>query len=126
MLIFSAHIIAPIYACESLLPGLMEHILRIIFVHLPPRNFITLRYAYFIGACLVASIVFGGPSAPPRSISFNAMTLAGLGTVNRSKLNPFQQFVLFVLIMLGSAIFVSLTVVHVRRKAFRTELPADY
>lgn len=46
------------------------------------------------------------------------MTLAGLNTVNLSELNTFQQFILFVLIMLGSAIFVSVAVVHVRRKAF--------
>ena len=61
MLVFRAHIIALICTCESLLPGLMEHILRTICVHLPPRNFITLHYAYFIGTCLVASIVFWGP-----------------------------------------------------------------
>lgn len=48
----------------------------------------------------------------------SAMTLAGLNTVNLSELNTFQQFILFALIMLGSAIFVSLTEVHVRRKAF--------
>jgi len=46
------------------------------------------------------------------------MTLAGLNTVNLSALNTFQQFILFVLIMLGSAIFVSAFVVHIRRKAF--------
>ena len=46
------------------------------------------------------------------------MTLAGLNTVNLSSLNTFQQFLLFLLIMLGSAIFVSAFVVHVRRRAF--------
>ncbi|MCJ1361868.1 hypothetical protein MMC16_000968 [Acarospora aff. strigata] len=46
------------------------------------------------------------------------MTLAGLNTINLSTLNTFQQVVLFVLIMLGSAILVSSAVVHVRRKAF--------
>ena len=46
------------------------------------------------------------------------MTLAGLNTVNLSELNTFQQFILFLLIILGSAIFVSLAVVHIRRKAF--------
>lgn len=46
------------------------------------------------------------------------MTLAGLNTVNLSALNTFQQIILFVLIMLGSAIFVSIGVVHVRKKAF--------
>lgn len=46
------------------------------------------------------------------------MTLAGLNTVNLSELNTFQQFLLFLLIMLGSAIFVSAFVVHVRQRAF--------
>lgn len=46
------------------------------------------------------------------------MTLAGLNTINLSELNTFQQFILFVLIMLGSAIFVSVAVVQIRRKSF--------
>ena len=46
------------------------------------------------------------------------MTEAGLNTVNLSQLNTFQQFILFLLILLGSAIWVSIAVVHVRRKAF--------
>ena len=50
------------------------------------------------------------------------MTLAGLTTVNLSALNFFQQFILFALIMLGSAIFVSLTAVHIRRRAFEQRL----
>lgn len=107
-------------------PAPIAHILCVISVYLPPRNFITLHYAYFIGTSLVASIIFWGSSTPPRSISYpdslffavSAMTLAGLNTINLSELNTFQQFILFVLIMLGSAIFVSLMVVHVRRKAF--------
>lgn len=48
----------------------------------------------------------------------SAMTLAGLNTVNLSEVNTFQQFILFLLIMLGSAILVSIVVVHIRRKAF--------
>ena len=46
------------------------------------------------------------------------MSLAGLNTINLSVLNTFQQVILFLLIMLGSAILVSSAVVHVRRKAF--------
>jgi len=46
------------------------------------------------------------------------MTLAGLNTINLSILNTFQQFILFLLILMGSAIWVSIAVVHVRRKAF--------
>jgi hypothetical protein len=46
------------------------------------------------------------------------MTEAGLNTVNLSALNTFQQFMLFILIMLGSAILVSSMVVYVRKNAF--------
>lgn len=47
------------------------------------------------------------------------MTLAGLNTVNLSQLNTFQQCMLFLLILLGSAIWVSIAVVHIRRRAFK-------
>ena len=46
------------------------------------------------------------------------MTEAGLNTINLSTLNTFQQFILFLLIIIGSAIWVSIGVVHVRKKAF--------
>ncbi|KAI9704065.1 MAG: hypothetical protein M1820_005687 [Bogoriella megaspora] len=49
------------------------------------------------------------------------MTLAGLNTVNLSEVNTWQQVMLFTLIVIGSAIFVSAFVVHVRRKAFETK-----
>lgn len=52
------------------------------------------------------------------------MTLAGLNTINLSELNTFQQFILFSLIMLGSAILVSSVVVQVRRKAFERKFQA--
>lgn len=46
------------------------------------------------------------------------MTLAGLNTVNLSELNTWQQIILFLLTLLGSAILVSSVVVHVRLRAF--------
>ena len=46
------------------------------------------------------------------------MTEAGLNTVNLSQMNTFQQFILFLLMLLGSTIWVSIAVVHFRRKAF--------
>ena len=75
---------------------------------------------------MLSSIIFWGSSTPSKSVNYtdslflvvSAMTLAGLNTVNLSQLNTFQQFILFVLILLGSAIWVSIAVVHVRRKAF--------
>ena len=99
---------------------------RKILIHLPPLNFITLHYAYFIGVCLLSSVIFWGSSTPPRTVSYtdslflvvSAMTLAGLNTINLSEINTFQQVILFLLIMLGSAILVSIVVVHTRREAF--------
>ena len=106
----------------------MAKLTRSVKPHLPPLNFITLHYTYFIGVCLITSVIFWGSSTPSRSVTYtdslfftvSAMTLAGLNTVNLSELNTFQQFLLFLLIILGSAILVSSVVVHVRRKAFET------
>lgn len=97
---------------------------------LPELNFITIHYLYFILTSLTFAVIFWGSSTPSRSISFtdslflaiSAMTLAGLNTVNLSTLNSFQQVLLFLLIIMGSAIFVSSFVVHVRRKAFDVRL----
>lgn len=108
------------------LPSLVSRISRSIALHLPPLNFITLHYAYFIGVSILSSLIFWGSSTPPKSVSYtdslfltvSAMTLAGLNTVNLSQLNTFQQFILFLLIIIGSAIWVSIAVVHVRRKSF--------
>jgi potassium uptake Trk family protein len=44
--------------------------------------------------------------------------ISGLNTVNLSTLNTFQQCMLFVLIIMGSAVFVSAFVVYVRKRAF--------
>ncbi|KAK4964122.1 hypothetical protein LTR66_012464, partial [Elasticomyces elasticus] len=108
------------------LPRALVRPLRWLRSQLPPLNFITIHYAYFIGTCLLSAVIFWGSSTPARSVSFtdslfltvSAMTLAGLNTINLSILNTFQQFILFLLIMLGSAIFVSAFVVHIRRNAF--------
>lgn len=75
---------------------------------------------------MLASLIFWGSSTPAKSISYtdslflvvSAMTLTGLNTVNLSEINTFQQFILFLLITLGSTILVSIAVVFVRLKAF--------
>ncbi|KAI7573971.1 TrkH-domain-containing protein, partial [Hortaea werneckii] len=100
--------------------------LRAIRRQLPPLNFITIHYLYFTLTCLAFALVFWGSSTPFKKVTFidslfltiSAMTLAGLNTVNLSELNTFQQFLLFILIMLGSAIWVSGFVVLVRKHAF--------
>jgi hypothetical protein len=94
--------------------------------YLPELNFITIHYLYFMVTTLVSAAILWGSATPSQSLRFidalflsiSAMTEAGLNTVNLSTLNTFQQFVLFFLIIIGSAIFVSAFVVHVRRRAF--------
>lgn len=59
--------------------------------YLPPLNFITLHYAYFLSVCAVFTLVFWGSSDPKLNISFvdslycvvSAMTEAGMNTVSR-------------------------------------------
>ncbi|EME46044.1 hypothetical protein DOTSEDRAFT_70137 [Dothistroma septosporum NZE10] len=93
---------------------------------LPPLNFITIHYTYFIVSCMVSAVIIWGSSSPAHSVEFidalflsiSAMTEAGLNTVNLSSLNTFQQIWLFLQIFFGSAIFVSAVVVHFRKAAF--------
>ncbi|KAK6440145.1 hypothetical protein LTR95_003639 [Oleoguttula sp. CCFEE 5521] len=109
-----------------LMLGMLKRPLRYARTWLPPLNFITIHYFYFLATCTLATLIFWGASTPARSVSFvdsvflvtSAMTLAGLNTVNLSTLNTFQQFMLFFLIIIGSAIFVSAFIVHIRRSAF--------
>lgn len=106
--------------------------LRFLRRQLPPLNFITIHYTYFFATCLLSAVIFWGASTPPRSVSFvdslflcvSAMTLAGLNTVNLSTVNTFQQILLFLLIMMGSAILVSAVVVQIRKRAFEKRLTA--
>ncbi|KAK4162301.1 cation transport protein-domain-containing protein [Cladorrhinum sp. PSN259] len=93
---------------------------------LPPLNFITIHYAYFIIVSLVASLIFWGSSDPAKSISYidslflvvSAMTEAGLNTVNLSQMTAWQQTLLFLLIIFGSSIWVSIWTVAARKHAF--------
>ncbi|PYH92551.1 potassium transporter [Aspergillus ellipticus CBS 707.79] len=96
---------------------------------LPPFNFLTLHYAYFIATPLICSAIFWGSSTPSRSFGYvdslfmcvSAMTGAGLNTVDLSSLNSFQQSILFALLFLGHAILISITVLFVRRSAFQAK-----
>ncbi|WVQ96961.1 hypothetical protein IAU59_004070 [Kwoniella sp. CBS 9459] len=53
-------------------------------------------------------------------VCFSAMTTCGLVTVNLSALHPFQQVLLFLLFIIGDPTFVSLLMVLVRKRYFRT------
>ncbi|KIW34523.1 uncharacterized protein PV07_01299 [Cladophialophora immunda] len=92
-------------------------------------SFINWHYFYFIITCLVSSLIFWGSSTPAKSVSYidslflcvSAMTEAGLNTVNLSELNTWQQIMLFLLIIIGSAIFVSSSILHIRKRAFENK-----
>lgn len=94
---------------------------------LPPVNFISIHYAYFLVVCLVASGIFWVSSEPKASIGYvdslflviSAMTEAGLNTVNLSTMTTWQQTILFLLIMLGSTIWVSIWTVMARKHVFQ-------
>ncbi|KAF9885950.1 hypothetical protein FE257_012240 [Aspergillus nanangensis] len=102
---------------------------RSIIAVLPPLNFITLHYTYFICLSLLCSVIFWGSANPLRSVSYvdslfmcvSAITGAGLNTVDLSSLNTFQQAILFMLLMAGHAILVSITVLFVRKRAFQSK-----
>ncbi|KAF3762130.1 TrkH-domain-containing protein, partial [Cryphonectria parasitica EP155] len=93
---------------------------------LPPLNFITVHYTYFIVVTLVTSLIFWGSSNPSFSISYadslflvvSAMTEAGLNTVNLSQMTTWQQVLLWLLILLGSTVWVSIWTVAFRLHAF--------
>lgn len=101
-------------------------LLRELRAFLPPLNFITIHYAYFIIVILVTSLIFWGSSDPAFSIAYvdslfltvSAMTEAGLNTVNLSQMTTWQQTLLFLLILFGGAIWVSIWTVVFRLRAF--------
>ncbi|EFQ30904.1 cation transporter [Colletotrichum graminicola] len=97
---------------------------------LPPLNFITLHYAYFIGTTLLASVIFYVSSSPHGSIGYvdslflvvSAMTEAGLNTVNLSEMTVWQQVMLWLLIIVGSSVWVSIWTVLARKHVFEKSL----
>ena len=99
---------------------------------LPPLNFITLHYTYFIGTTLLTSVIFWAISAPQHSISYadsiflavSAMTEAGLTTVDPSQMTLGQQLILLMLTILGSTIWVSIWTVLARKYVFEQRFHA--
>ncbi|RFU32561.1 hypothetical protein B7463_g3798, partial [Scytalidium lignicola] len=103
--------------------------LDIIRAYLPGWNFITVHYTYFIIASLLGSVIVWATSTPARSVSYvdslflvvSAMTESGLNTVNLSQLTTFQQIWLWLCIIAGSAIFVSIATIKTRKRVFEME-----
>jgi hypothetical protein len=98
----------------------------------PPANFITLHYVYFVASCLVASTIFYGSSTLAFHVSYvdslflviSAMTESGLNTVNLSQINTGQQILLWLLMVVGSSIWVSIWTVLFRKRAFERRFKA--
>jgi Trk-type K+ transport system membrane component len=94
--------------------------------YIPPVNFITLHYAYFIALTIMGTLIFWGASNPAKSVSWwdsmfmvmSALTATGLNTVNVSQLTVFQQVELMVLMMMGSQVLVSWFTVAFRKHIF--------
>ena len=102
--------------------------------YLPPINFITVHYAYFIFSCLLFALIFWGcgSSSSGLQISFldslylsmSALTSTGMNTANLSEMSTGQQVILFIAMMLGSPILISLWIVLFRRHMFEKRFRA--
>ncbi|CAI6339955.1 unnamed protein product [Periconia digitata] len=94
--------------------------------YVPPANFITIHYAYFVVTTIIGTLIFWGASSPPRSIGWwdslfmvaSAVTASGLNTVNVSQLTTFQQVELLVLMIIGSQVIVSWFTIAFRKHIF--------
>lgn len=94
--------------------------------YLPPVNFITLHYAYFIVTAIIGALIFWGSSSPQYSIGWwdslfmvmSALTASGLNTINVSQLTTFQQVQLCVFMIMGSQIIISYFTIAFRKRIF--------
>lgn len=106
--------------------------------YVPPINYITLHYAYFLLVVLVFGAIFWGASSPASAsigfadslfLAMSAMTSAGLNTFNVSDMSTGQQVVLFILMLLGSPVLISVQTLwfrkHVFKKRFRAIVKAE-
>ncbi|KAK1758771.1 high-affinity potassium transport protein [Echria macrotheca] len=98
---------------------------------LPPANFITLHYAYFILTCMITSGIFYASSTnffvsyvDSLYLVVSAMTESGLNSVNLSQITTWQQVLLWLLMILGSTIWVSVVTVLARKSAFERRFDA--
>ncbi|KAM0814427.1 putative Cation transport protein-domain-containing protein [Seiridium cardinale] len=94
--------------------------------YLPPVNFITLHYAYFIVSAIIGALIFWGSSSPEYAVGWwdslfmvmSALTASGLNTVNLSQLTTFQQVQLCVYMIMGSQIIISYFTITFRKRIF--------
>ncbi|EFY87055.1 potassium transporter, putative [Metarhizium acridum CQMa 102] len=89
-------------------------------------NFVSLHYAYFIFVSLLSSVVFWLLSEPKFSVAYvdslfmvvSGVTETGLNTVDLSKLTTAQQVLLCLLMICGSAVWVSIWLISARKRSF--------
>ncbi|KAK8064321.1 cation transport protein-domain-containing protein [Apiospora saccharicola] len=106
----------------------MAEMWRTVRPYLPPVNFITVHHAYFILVSLIAAAVFFGVAAADTTFTVgfvdawflitSAFTGSGLNTVNLSQLATGQQVVLFIMMIIGSPVLVSLFTIWFRYHIF--------
>lgn len=107
-------------------PRIPRNLLHRLRRYLPQPRFLLFHWTYFITTCMVSSIIFWHFSTPHGNVTYvdslfmitEAMTQAGLNTINPSSINTFQQCMLFGHIIIGNPIFISAFVVYVRKRAF--------
>ncbi|GAA6063846.1 hypothetical protein JCM10212_003593 [Sporobolomyces blumeae] len=97
-------------------------------------NFYRIHLLVFIFGPLIASGVFYASNGPSEKnqipyidalfICTSAMTVTGLNSVELGRMTTWQQFIIFLLMSIGSTSFVSLIVILVRRQFFRNKF--DY
>jgi hypothetical protein len=93
---------------------------------LPPFNYITIHYAYFLSITFASSLIYWGSSETFNAVDYvdslflvtSAITNTGLNTRNLSETTTWQQVQLWFLLMIGSPIWVSFWTVLVRKHAF--------
>jgi hypothetical protein len=93
---------------------------------LPPLNYITIHYAYFLTITLVSSVIYWGSSQPFNGVNYvdslflvtSAITNTGLNSRNLSETTTWQQVQLWFLLMIGSPIWISFWTVLIRKHAF--------
>ncbi|EXF83404.1 potassium transport protein 1 [Colletotrichum fioriniae PJ7] len=94
--------------------------------YLPPLNFITAHYVYFVLTGLIFAGIFHGLSHSANDVSFidslflviSAFTTSGLNTVDISKLSTAQQAIMAMMMVLGSPVFVSIFTIWLRARVF--------
>lgn len=104
----------------------LEKAFRLLGNLLPPLNYITIHYAYFIIVTLFSSLVFWASSSSFNGVPYvdslflvtSAITNTGLNTLNLSETTTWQQVLLWILMIIGNPIWISFWTIIVRKHAF--------